>query len=73
MDIARTTFAPPEKDGAAPPSFSETPTSGGPPPVPPKKSGCGCAVLDAPVGAGWAALLGVAFLARRYRRGEAQG
>ncbi len=53
MDVARTTFAPEPKDDDGP-RFSETPTAGGPPPVAPKKSGCGCSVpgpSETPIGA----------------------
>lgn len=74
MDIARTTFAPPEKDHPPPLRFSETPTNAGPPPVEPKKSGCGCVVVGAPSGTAWLgplvfALAGAAF-ARRGGRAQ---
>lgn len=65
LDVARTTFAPAEKDGPPmAPTFSETPNNA-PPPVEPKKSGCGCSMpgMDTRA-AGWGAALALAALVR---------
>lgn len=73
LDIARTTFAPPEKDGPPPPpTFSETPNNA-PPPVEPKKSGCGCTTPGVGAGAGWAALLALVAVVRSAGRSAPAG
>jgi hypothetical protein len=75
MDIARTTFAPADDDkprltGRSEP-LGQTGQGNPPPPVAPKKSGCGCAVpgLETSQAPGVAALLAasLAFLRRRRR------